>query len=344
VSHWSRACSERIIVRDPREDADAFVADLRAYLRQRPDALILPTADFSLHAISERRAELTDVACLPLPSQAAVTASLDRQALGRAAAAAGMAAVPTTLVNDLPTALEVATTTGQRMIVKSTTTTVQCGARVIAGARTRPMAGADELRQLADSEFPLLLQRAESGQTLSVGGVIGSGRLLACATSMYVRTWPPDAGNAVFSTTIATPAGLRARAERLLADLGWEGLFELEVIQRDDGQFAAIDLNPRPYGSMALAIAAGANLPAVWCDWVRGQHRGFVEARPGVWYRWTEADLRHVLMQSMRRGRVSALRSLRPRRHVVHPHVRATDPLPAVARAISLAQSRLRSR
>jgi hypothetical protein len=119
-----------------------------------------------------------------------------------------------------------------------------------------------------------LVQQLASGRTLSFGGVSAGGRLIAVAVSEYRRTWPPRAGNVSFSITIEPPPGLEHAVEVLLRELGWEGMFELELIEDDQGTMTPIDLNPRPYGSMALAIAAGANLPAVWCDWVLGrEHR-----------------------------------------------------------------------
>ena len=87
---------------------------------------------------------------------------------------------------------------------------------------------------------------------------------------------------------------LRSRVSALLTDLGWEGLFELELIEREDGGWHAIDMNPRPYGSMALAIGAGCNLPALWCRHLLGApvacHTGYAgralsldRRRPAPW-------------------------------------------------------------
>jgi FAD-dependent urate hydroxylase len=119
--------------------------------------------------------------------------------------------------------------------------------------------------------------------------------------------------------------------------MGWEGLFELELIERGIRDWAAIDCNPRAYGSLALAIAAGANLPAVWCSHLLGRQPAPVSAQPGRFYRWEDADLRHALWQ-LRHGRVGAAAHVaRMRRHVVHPYLQARDPGPFLARAVFLA-------
>ena len=76
-----------------------------------------------------------------------------------------------------------------------------------------------------------LVQQRVSGALLSFGGVLADGRLLGEAVSRYRRTWRPGVGNACYSQTIDGPAPLRDRVVSLLAGLGWEGLFELELIE-----------------------------------------------------------------------------------------------------------------
>src|SRR5262249_50405048 len=122
--------------------------------------------------------------------------------------------------------------------------------------------------KLDDAGWPCLVQALERGPIVSLGGVVAERRLLALAGSRYLRTWPADAGPVCFSRSIDVPVGLAEATGRLLDSLGWEGIFELELIQRDDEKFAVLDFNPRVYGSLALAVRTGAPLPAIWCDWL----------------------------------------------------------------------------
>src|SRR5207249_1841717 len=81
---------------------------------------------------------------------------------------------------------------------------------------------------------------------------------------------------------------------------------------------------------------AGANLPGIYCDLLRGARvEGVVRARPGAFYRWLEADLRYVAagLRSRRLSPADAIRLLRPRRHAAHGGPESiTDPGPMVAR------------
>ena len=104
------------------------------------------------------------------------------------------------------------------------------------------------------------------------------------------------------------------------------------LVRRPDGSFASIDLNPRPYGSIALAIAGGADLPAIWAAWLLGEQRPYAVARAGLRYRWEDAELRRAVWE-LRHGNLgTAVEVARPRRHVVHPQFRWDDPGPLLAR------------
>jgi len=129
------------------------------------------------------------------------------------------------------------------------------------------------------------------------------------------------------------------RAAALLAALGWFGLAELQFVVPADGIPRLIDLNGRFYGSLALAVAAGANLPATWAALATGRANGPVEAvEPvtavaGVRYCWWEGDLRRALRE--RRGGMARdlAGTLYAGVGAVHSITRLGDPVPALTQA-----------
>jgi predicted ATP-grasp superfamily ATP-dependent carboligase len=269
TSHWSRYCSDRVRVSDPRVDAARFVADLRRYLERHRCAMVIPGSDFSLFALSQRRDVLAGLTPLAMPPHTVVQRSFNREVLAAAAAQAGLEPAAAVRCGTVDEAVAAADRFGYPVLMKSISTVRDLGAVVAAGPDTHRFA--DEAQLRAGVSFygsQWLVQKLASGKTLSFGGVMAGGKLIAIAVSLYLRTWPPQAGNVAFSVTIKPPRGLEEAVQTLLREVGWEGMFELELIQDDRGAITPIDLNPRPYGSMALAIAGGANLPGLWCDWV----------------------------------------------------------------------------
>jgi predicted ATP-grasp superfamily ATP-dependent carboligase len=349
--HWSRCCSERLRITDPRVDVAGFAGDLRRRLERRPCAALVPGSDFSLFAMSRERAELEPLTRIGLPPHEIVKRSFNREVLAEAAEVAGLAPAAAVRCRDADHAAEVARGLGYPVLLKSISTVRDLGATVAAGPGTLPVADEQALRAaVPDYGGSWLVQRRVSGRTLSFGGVIAGGQLLGAAVSEYRRTWPPSAGNAAFSVTIAPEPGLVERVAVAMRHVGWEGMFELELIEEPNSAITPIDLNPRPYGSMSLAVAAGANLPALWCDWLLGRAGGQAGDRPTVLapsgrvYRWEDADLRHLAWQLRHGHYAAAARVLRPARSTVHPHFMLSDPLPLAVRAASMANGKLRAR
>jgi hypothetical protein len=175
---------------------------------------------------------------------------------------------------------------------------------------------------------PLLAQAYLSEELFSISGVMWEGRLIASVHQGYLRTWPPQAGGACAAVTVERDPAKDEPLARLLE--GLSGVFHAQFVA---GRL--IDVNPRLYGSLPVAVRAGANLPAIYCDILRTSRvGGFVTARPGVHYRWLEGELRHVA-QEVRANRMSVregLRILRPRRAVAYSVESWRDPAPVLAR------------
>lgn len=175
---------------------------------------------------------------------------------------------------------------------------------------------------------PLIVQTWIDEPLRAVSGVMHEGRMLAWVHQRYVRTWPRDAGVSCFAVTVDPDRGLEDRLQQLLQR--HTGVFQVQLAGDH-----VLDVNPRVYGSLPLAVAAGANLPAIHCRaLLDGEASQLHRARIGVHYRWVEGDVRHVL-GAVRAGDVGAMgawEALRPRRGTVHSVLRLDDPGPVFAR------------
>jgi predicted ATP-grasp superfamily ATP-dependent carboligase len=336
ATHWSRSCAERVRLPDPRENILGFIDGLDELLRSgRYDALI-PGSDASLLAVSEHREQLEGSTHLGLPSREAVRRSVDKRLLLEVAARAGLAAPHTKACTGLEEAKAAASELGYPVVLKPP----QSFQPVNGGLKQQGVVlvtSADTLESSVPKlKPPFLVQRFERAGFLSCTGVFAEGRLLALTTSRVLRLWPPAAGMHTYSETVNPPHGLTDRVRALLTAVGWQGIFQVQMLELADGQLSAIDLNPRVFASIALDDYAGANLAAVWCDWLLGRNPLPVVAQPARRYRWEEGDLCHFAWQLRRRRLRAAVSAVLPHRRVTHSWFRVTDPGPLVARALNL--------
>ncbi len=335
---WSRFCDERFAVPDPRADGRDFARAVAEAAQRGRFATVIPGSDAALAAISDHRDLFPAEVELGLPAKEVVQACMSKVSLLARAGDAGLAAPETVICANRDEAVTAAARLGYPVLLKPRRSVFAEDGDI----RQRPSFLAVDEAALANElpgfGLPCLLQRHFSGALISIGGVSADGRLPGLAVSRYIRTWPPQAGSVSCSETISASADLLDRVGKFVAATGWEGIFELELIEENDGEYAAIDFNPRLYGSLALAVSAGAPLPAIWCDWLlRGRYEEGI-ARAGVRYRWGDADLQHV-WSFLRDGHPGAAADvLRPRRSTVGPYFRPRDPAPALARILQVLQ------
>jgi predicted ATP-grasp superfamily ATP-dependent carboligase len=187
---------------------------------------------------------------------------------------------------------------------------------------------------IADPETLMVQELVPGGgdQQFSYAALCEDGRPLVDLTARRTRQYPADFGRAsTFVETVDCPA-LLPPSRRLLRELGWSGLIELEY-KRDarDGVLKLLDMNPRVWGWHTLGGRAGVDF--TWALWRRlsGRPVAGATARPGVgWLRLsTDTPTAARELFARRLAVREYARSLRP------PRERAIfawdDPLPGLA-------------
>lgn len=173
-----------------------------------------------------------------------------------------------------------------------------------------------------------LLQEVVDGELIALTLLVDRGRPVARVQQRAGAVWPRPAGVSARAVTVPVDETLAGPLTDLLAGLSWSGLAQAQFLAGPDGP-VLIDVNPRYYGSMALAAAAGTDLPGLWAALATGRPVQPVgDAAAGVRYTWLEGDLRRALAE--RRGglRSDVADTLRWARGAVHSIAARGDPAP----------------
>lgn len=277
---------------------------------------VLPGTEGSLRALTGRENLFRDVPVGTNPAEALERAT-DKATLARFAATAGLESPASHEVVDgaLPEGLEFP------VIAKPVASVMPEGERYLS-LDVHRVENVQSLRRIVSGGGRWLVQPYVAGTLGAVGGVAWEGRLVCASHQVSPRIWPVARGISSYAVTVAPNRTLEEGVSRLLELVGWSGVFGVQFIH-SKGRSFVIDLNPRIYGSTALAIRAGHNLPAIWADLLVGRDPHPGPYRVGTRYRVEEDDIRAILKTRDWRGLI-------PRRDTVHGVFDRSDPMPSL--------------
>jgi hypothetical protein len=121
------------------------------------------------------------------------------------------------------------------------------------------------------------------------------GKILARFQHRRIRDMrPTGSGSSLRESTVPDPA-LHVKSEQLLEALRWEGICMVEYRQSANGTAYLMEVNPRPWGSLQLAIDAGVDFPWLWYQTIAGLPVAPVtEYRAGQRSRSLVGDCKHL--------------------------------------------------
>ena len=327
----SRATAGTVPVPDAGPDPEGFVAALAEAAGRLKVAAVVPGTETSLTVLAGRTADFPDGGVLGVPPREVVERAVDKSLLAQLSAEAGLKAPETRTV-------ERADVDGiaYPAVVKPVTSSVRVDNTVRLGW-VRKIGTAAELKAALEwmPGDALLVQPFLDGTLSASCGVFWNGELLCVEHQVARRIWPPDCGVSSYAETVLPDPELEERIAALLRAIGWNGIFELQFIRTSHGEYV-IDLNTRFYGSLALAVRSGLNLPAIWVDLLLGRTPRIGTCRPGVRYRSEQRDLRAIVHRFRSGQRVEALRACLPKPRTAHGIFSARDPLPFICRLAGL--------
>jgi hypothetical protein len=112
---------------------------------------------------------------------------------------------------------------------------------------------------------PILVQPWLEGEGEGLFGLMAGDRLVAVSAHRRIRMVDPHGSGSSACVAIPPDPALAASTERMLAGIGWRGLFMVELLHAGDASWF-IEFNGRTWGSMALARRIGFEYPAWAAD------------------------------------------------------------------------------
>lgn len=145
---------------------------------------------------------------------------------------------------------------------------------------------------------PLLVQPFIVGTGEGVFGLAAPEGVRAWSAHRRLRMMNPQGSGSSACVSQSVPEDLQAKAAELIRRSGWRGLFMIELLRDDTGKLWFVELNGRPWGSMALCRSQGLEYPAWHVKLAMDEHSPVgmtAQSSPGVVCRHVGREFMHVL-------------------------------------------------
>jgi predicted ATP-grasp superfamily ATP-dependent carboligase len=336
AGRWSRYATRREVGPDAVTNPEAYAATIARVATERGPLVVYPSREESIDAILDHLAEMPPEVLLPYPTDHALRRIRDKPGLGPLTAEVGLRS---------PAAI-VEATVGEVLASSIPVPSVIKPAGPVGGGlgSARLIESHEQLqealpRRVVSPEERVLVQEQATGPLISLELVLDrEGQVAVQFQGLARETWPPKAGSISYAVSVAPDPDLVERAAQFLRNAGYWGLAQLDFVDDARGK-TLIDVNPRFYACLPLALSCGVNLPLVWhAVATDGPIPPPSTYRVGVTYRWLKGDVAAAIQGSPRR----LLR--RAARAGAGSVWASDDPLPGLLFASQAVTKRLRGR
>ena len=255
--------------------------------------VLIPCNDSTLGFVAAQEARLRAALRVEAPSAEVIRRVLDKDETLRIAEQCGIAVPRSYPLRDRETLARLAPEIHYPVVVKPTRKSTEAAFKVRYYADHAAL-DAEFARDPRFGEHHLV-QELCPGDGVGIGVLVRRGRPVAMVQHRRLKEHPWSGGVSVTATTEPVDRELAELSLRLLRALEWDGVAMVEwKHDRGSGSAVLMEVNGRFWGSHALAVAAGLDLPGLLVDHVEPPATPY-EARPGVVFHWLAGDLQRVV-------------------------------------------------
>ena len=296
LASYSRYCSERFLV--PPADDEAFLPAVKDILRRGRFDLLMPVGYLAHVALTRHKAELAPFARMETADFEKIRRAADKRAIHELAKEVGVPTPRTLAPTSYKEAAESSADLRFPVVVKAPRETL-CGVVRYAPNRCELLTLYGRICQSADGEGPLpLIQEFIPGFGCGFFAVYQDGTCKQTFMHRRIREVPPSGGVSCCAESYYDQR-LMEYGKRLLDRLEWHGVAMVEFrYDERDQDYKLMEVNPKFWGSLDLALEAGVEFPYYLCQMAQGQQLEYSEDyNRHLRYHWPLTDLQHVLMR-----------------------------------------------
>ncbi|WP_266078476.1 carboxylate--amine ligase [Haladaptatus caseinilyticus] len=251
----SKYVADRVRTPAPAEDVSGY-RDALLSLAERPDVeTIVPLREPECYVLSKFRASFAEHIATPWPDFETMGFARDRNELFRRARDVDVSAPETRLLSEWDDWSRDTVVKSRYTVLVRDNRTMYPGVEFVSGEPD-----IDELTREMGHD-PIVQECIPDGDEFGFFALCDHGEPVVTFQHRRIRSYTYSGGASVFRESVSNPK-LHEQGMRLLSALDWHGPAMVEF-RRDprDGEFKLLEVNPRFWGSLQLAVHAGVDFP-----------------------------------------------------------------------------------
>jgi predicted ATP-grasp superfamily ATP-dependent carboligase len=290
----------------PYEHAEDFITTVREECVRRDIRVIFPMTEVSAYLILKHRDVFKDIA-IPFGTFEAFEFLSDKWRVFEVAEKLGVTAPRTHFIRNGTEMPDDLSQLEFPVVVKPYRSRILLDGRWTATS-VQYMRSFSELQAaISRTEYlmrcPFLVQEYILGEGRGIFALYDQGMPVVFFAHRRLREKPPSGGVSVLSESIEVDFQQREAATKILDSAKWHGVAMVEYKVASDGRPYLIEINPRFWGSLQLAIDAGIDFPELLYQLAIGGKLDVANSyKIGTKSRWLLGDLDHLYL-TFRNGR-----------------------------------------
>lgn len=334
----SRYSSERGVYASPYSKPSAFFEDILKIVSEQQINFLLPVTEASTYVILENRDRLPKGLILPFSEAESIEHLANKNRLFQLAQSLGLPTPHTLYIESIEQAQDAIENISEYPIVlKPFKSRILTGGEIISTtviiAHSREEAE-EALKRRYFREFPFMIQSYIKGEGQGLFALYSQGAPLCHFSHRRLREKPPSGGVSVLCESKEVDSRMKDISDTLLHHANWNGVAMVEFKVAEDGTPYLMEINPRFWGSLQLAIDSGVDFPyLLLSSFGGGEVTPISSFTTGQKMRWLLGDLDRLYLvlkspkrqYSLTQKLLELLRFLLPNRNTKHEVNRLSD-------------------
>ena len=269
AAQLSRYCNVRLNYPVSTDDAGRFCDAVLGFVRSHAIDLVIPITDWTLGPLSARRDAFEEICRLGLPSARALEIVSDKYRTLQLAKNLRIE-VPRTCLIEACCELSSAAGINFPVVVKDRFSVRWADEKAVFGSVAYASSQAEVEIQVSDrlqAAGDVLLQEFVAGAGIGFSCFITKGEVFVPFQWERIREVDPRGSASSARKSVPLDEELAVLSGKLLIETGFEGIAMVEYKKTDEGKMVLMEVNGRPWGSLALPVACGIDYPRYLIDW-----------------------------------------------------------------------------